>query len=198
MGRLVWLVHTDLVYILYSARRLPPVMLLLSVCVLCGSPVWPSPPVVGPLRGPPLCVGPLCVGSSPVVFSFHVGIYSRDVSRSCSRSCIAPTPPRLVRLVPEGNTPPPRSPRHLYSLLRSRRDLRPLDQISADVGPVGEGPYWLTTKQESSPERLTGCDHPNCPPRTTRATSVPHGIRTLDLVLSTMLTPCLPLYLLFR
>jgi len=32
---------------------------VLSVCVLCGSPVWPSPPVVGPLCGPPLCVGPL-------------------------------------------------------------------------------------------------------------------------------------------
>jgi len=31
----------------------------MSVCVLCGSPVWPSPPVVGPLWGPPLCVGPL-------------------------------------------------------------------------------------------------------------------------------------------
>ena len=36
----------------------------LSVRVLCGSPVWPSPPVVGPLWGPPLCVGPLC--GSPV------------------------------------------------------------------------------------------------------------------------------------
>jgi len=32
----------------------------MSVCVLCGSPVWPSPPVVGPLLGPPPCVGPLC------------------------------------------------------------------------------------------------------------------------------------------
>jgi len=31
-----------------------------SVCVLCGSPVWPSPLVVGPLWGPPLYVGPLC------------------------------------------------------------------------------------------------------------------------------------------
>jgi len=30
----------------------------LSVCVLCGSPVWPSPPMVGPLWSPPLCVGP--------------------------------------------------------------------------------------------------------------------------------------------
>jgi len=37
---------------------------MLSVCVLCGSPVWASPPVVGPLWGPPLCVGPLC--GSPV------------------------------------------------------------------------------------------------------------------------------------
>jgi len=39
-----------------------------SVCVLCGSPVWPSPPVVGPLRGHPLCVGPLWVSG---VFSSH-------------------------------------------------------------------------------------------------------------------------------
>jgi len=44
----------------------------MSVCVLCGSPVWPSPPVVGLLRCPPLCVGPLWVGSSPVVFPFPV------------------------------------------------------------------------------------------------------------------------------
>ena len=55
----------------------PPNRWKLSVCVLCGSPVWPSPPVVGPLWGPPLCVGPLfgspvwvpCVGplcGSPV------------------------------------------------------------------------------------------------------------------------------------
>jgi len=29
------------------------------MCVLCGSPVWPSPPVVGPLRGPPLCGSPV-------------------------------------------------------------------------------------------------------------------------------------------
>jgi len=68
-----------------------------SVCVLCGSPVWPSPPVVGPLWGPPLCVGPLlgplcgspvwvpCVGpSSRRVAS--CGIYSRDVSRSFTLS----------------------------------------------------------------------------------------------------------------
>jgi len=48
---------------------------------------------------------------------------------------------------------------------------------------VGEAPSWLTTKQESSPERLTEWDHPNCPLRTTRATSVPHGIRTLHLLL---------------
>jgi len=32
--------------------------------------------------------------------------------------------------------------------------------------------------------RLTGCDHPNCPQRTTRATSTPRGIRTLDLLLA--------------
>jgi len=46
---------------------------LVSVCVLCGSPVWPSPPVVGPLCPPPPlcgspvwvpCAGPLC--GSPV------------------------------------------------------------------------------------------------------------------------------------
>jgi len=84
------------------------------VCVLCGSPVWPSPPVVGPLWPPPLCVGPLCVSpvrvpcvvplcgsplcGSPVwvpcvgplcgslVALRPSGIYSRDVSRSFTRS----------------------------------------------------------------------------------------------------------------
>jgi len=30
-----------------------------SVCVLCVSPAGPSPPVVGPLQGPPLCMGSL-------------------------------------------------------------------------------------------------------------------------------------------
>ena len=52
----------------------------MSVCVLCGSPVWPSPPVVGPLWGPTLCVGPLfgspvwvpCVGPL-CVGPLHVG-----------------------------------------------------------------------------------------------------------------------------
>ena len=43
-------------------------------------------------------------------------------------------------------------------------------------------PFWRRTKQESSPDRLTGCDHPNYPQRTTRATSTPRGIRTLDLL----------------
>jgi len=76
-----------------------------SVCVLCGSPMWPSPPVVGPLWGPPLCVGPLC-GSpvrvpcvGPLCGSLLCGspvwvrrraasscIYSRDASRSFTRS----------------------------------------------------------------------------------------------------------------
>jgi len=59
----------------YSTRR-----------VLCGSHVWPSPPVVGPLRGPSLCVGPLWVGSSPVVFPFPVASVPRLASRSRSRS----------------------------------------------------------------------------------------------------------------
>jgi len=51
---------------LYKLLRYGVVYIItpLSVCVLCGSPVWPSPPVVGPLWGPPLCVGPLC--GSPV------------------------------------------------------------------------------------------------------------------------------------
>ena len=82
------------------------IFLVLSVCVLCGSPVWPSSPVVGPLWGPPLCVGPLfgspvwvpCVGplcGSPVWVPCvgpsarrvaSCGIYSRDVSRSFTRS----------------------------------------------------------------------------------------------------------------
>jgi len=65
--------------------------------------------------------------------------------------------------------------------------------ISADIGPVVVGPSWLSTKQESSPERLTGCSHPNCPPRTTRASSAPHGIRTLDLLTARRdLCPLLP------
>jgi len=61
----------------------------LSVCVMCGSPVWPSPPVAGPLRGPSLCVGPLWtlwVGSSPVVFPFPVASVPRLASRLRSRS----------------------------------------------------------------------------------------------------------------
>ena len=52
-----------------------------SVCVLCGFPVWPSPPGVGPLRGPPLCVGPLWVPPPP---------YRVPVSRGiCSSSCLS-------------------------------------------------------------------------------------------------------------
>jgi len=50
----------------------------MSVCVMCGSPVWPSPSVVGPLRGPPLCVGPLCGPPfSFVVFPFPVASVPR-------------------------------------------------------------------------------------------------------------------------
>ena len=45
----------------------------------------------------------------------------------------------------------------------SQEGASPTGLISADISPVGEAPSWLTTKQESSPERLTGCDHPNCP-----------------------------------
>ena len=60
------------------------------MCVLCGSPVWPSPPVVGPLRGPSLCVGPLWVGPSPVVILFPVASVPRLASRSCSRSRSVP------------------------------------------------------------------------------------------------------------
>jgi len=61
---------------------------IVSLCVLCGSPLWPSPPVVGPLGGPPLCVGPLWVGSPSCRLLVLCGIYSRAVSRSCTRSCI--------------------------------------------------------------------------------------------------------------
>jgi len=37
----------------------------MPVCVLCGSPERPSPPVVGPLWGPPLCMGPCGWGPPP-------------------------------------------------------------------------------------------------------------------------------------
>jgi len=51
----------------------------LSVCVLCGSPAWPSPPVVGPLWVPPLWVGALWVGPPSCRVRILCGIYSRDV-----------------------------------------------------------------------------------------------------------------------
>ena len=76
----------------------------MSVCILSGSPVWPSPPVVGPLRGPSLCVGPLWVGvgSTPVVFPFPVATVPCLASRSRSRSrsidvYIAEGPPEFTR-----------------------------------------------------------------------------------------------------
>ena len=94
-----------------SPNKQTHILFRLSVCVLCGSPVWPSPPVVGPLWGPPLCVGPLfgspvrvpyvgplcvgplcgspewvpCVGPSARRVA-SCGIYSRDVSRSFTRA----------------------------------------------------------------------------------------------------------------
>ena len=55
-------------------------MRLMSVCVLCGSPVWPSPPVVGPLWGSPLRVGPPWVGSPSCRFPTSRG--------TCSSSCL--------------------------------------------------------------------------------------------------------------
>ena len=61
---------------------------MLSVCVLCGSPVWPSPPVVGPLSSvgsSPLCGSP--VGGSPSSVSpFPMASVPRLASRSRSRS----------------------------------------------------------------------------------------------------------------
>jgi len=54
---------------------------------------------------------------------------------------------------------------HSVLVLTARRDFDHWTNISADCGPVVEGPSWLSTKQESPPERLTVCDHPNCPPR---------------------------------
>jgi len=39
----------------------------------------------------------------------------------------------------------------------------PKTTIRADGGPVGKTPFcpfYITTQQESSPERLAGCDHP--------------------------------------
>jgi len=65
---------------------------LLSVHVLCGSPVGPSPSVVGPLRGPPFCVGPLR-GPSGWGSSFGVlpsGIWPTRLARA-SFACREPT-----------------------------------------------------------------------------------------------------------
>ena len=71
--------------------------LVSSVCV-CS--VWVPcvalPPVVGPLRCPPLCVGPLWVGSSPGVFLFPVASVPCLASRSRSRSRSS-SPPLLRR-----------------------------------------------------------------------------------------------------
>jgi len=50
---------------------------VLMVCVycVCKSPVWPSPPVAGPLRDPPMCVGSLWVVSCSC-FPLHLFIVS--------------------------------------------------------------------------------------------------------------------------
>jgi len=55
-----------------------------SVCVLCGSPVWPAPPVVGPLSGPPLCVGPLWVGSPSCLSLYKILFHFKAVLWSMS------------------------------------------------------------------------------------------------------------------
>jgi len=63
---------------------------------------------------------------------------------------------------------------HPWPFRRARpylRDVRQkgafqLDHISADMVQLGIRPFCLTSKQESSPERLLGVDHPNCPQRT--------------------------------
>jgi len=72
----------------------------------------------------------------------------------------------------------------IYICVYTYVDTEGFGLAQADISLVGSTPSWLTIKQESSPERLTGCGHPNFPPRTTRATSVPLGIRTLDLLLA--------------
>ena len=67
------------------------------MCALCGSPVWPSPPVVGPLRGPPLWVNPedpaKDLGLTPPLWLTPVGgvLPCRvPVSRGiCSSSCLS-------------------------------------------------------------------------------------------------------------
>jgi len=66
----------------------------MSVCVLCGSPVWPSPPVVGPLWGPPLCVGPLF--GSPVWVSWVPSVWIPCVGPLCGSPVWVPRPTLCV------------------------------------------------------------------------------------------------------
>jgi len=101
------------------------------VCVLFGSPVWPSPPVVGPLWGPPLWVGPLWVGSPSCRVRVPCDIYSRDVSRSCTRSRIGWT-----RLIFALSSPPSQTPARVNPGMASHRRRRASSPVPSSVPGV--------------------------------------------------------------
>jgi len=75
-----------------------------SVCVLCGSPVWPSPPVVGPLWGLPLHdwiasgvfeegANRACAGAAESLQYFtYIHTSSRHALRPLLRGCLKPHP----------------------------------------------------------------------------------------------------------
>jgi len=138
---------------------------------------WHSPPPSLPHRYFAIHIALCMVSAQPPCFghltcNIDMGIGNigliLDVSRGKpvdSEEGLSTTGPQSAPIVVQWSKVPPRCQQN-----------RSPHRRNADCGPVVEGPSSLSTKQESSPERLTGCDHPNCP------TSVPHGIRTLDFL----------------
>jgi len=79
---------------IYSDRN--PVWML-SVCVLCGSPVWPSPPVVGPLRRVLPSVWVPCASPPPLScprFPWHLFLFL-PLARAHALALMCTQQPRL-------------------------------------------------------------------------------------------------------